>query len=162
MFSIYFKTRMIMLFSRYKADFLRFFPENAANYVSILMYELQRKAPSERRKGFPRTPQQVRGLVHQSTKPLDPPLCTKCRVHSRMARVAFRPISIQCKISRDQLFAISFFWNAFSEPDPLCLIACISKESDRKMSIARHFALNGNPPLWPPIAYKFWYNWPET
>ena len=77
-----------MLFSRYKADFLRFFPENAANYVSILMYELQRKAPSERRKSHfrgprfqifpgedsPGTPLQGRGLVHQSTKPLDPPL----------------------------------------------------------------------------------------
>jgi hypothetical protein len=37
-----------MLFSRYKADFLRVSPENPANYVSILMYELQRKAPSER------------------------------------------------------------------------------------------------------------------
>ena len=71
-----------MLFSRYKADFLRFSPENPANYVSILMYELERKAPSERRKSHfrgPRfqnfrTPLQVRGLVHQSTKPLDPPL----------------------------------------------------------------------------------------
>ena len=80
-----------MLFSRYKADLLHFFPENAANYVSILMYELQRKAPSERRKSHfrgprfqifpgedsPRTPLQVRGLVHQSTKPLDPPLVLK-------------------------------------------------------------------------------------
>jgi hypothetical protein len=68
---------MIMLFSRYKADFLRFFPENPANYVSILMYELQRKAPSERRKSHFRAPRfqiQVRGLVHQSTKTLDPPL----------------------------------------------------------------------------------------
>jgi hypothetical protein len=77
---------MIMLFSRYKADFLRFSPENAANYVSILMYELQRKAPSERRKSHFRGPrfqifpgedfpgEEVRGLVHQSTKPLDPPL----------------------------------------------------------------------------------------
>jgi hypothetical protein len=78
MFSIYFKTHMIMLFSRSKADFLRFPPENPANYVSILMYELERTAPSERRKShfrgprfqnFPRTPLQV-----QSTKPLDPPL----------------------------------------------------------------------------------------
>ena len=75
-----------MLFSRYKADFLRFPPENPANYVSILMYELERKAPSERRKlhfraprfqnFLPRTPLQVQGLVHQSTKPLDPPLAT--------------------------------------------------------------------------------------
>jgi hypothetical protein len=37
-----------MLFSLYKADFLRFFPENPANYVSILMCKLQRKAPSNR------------------------------------------------------------------------------------------------------------------
>jgi hypothetical protein len=74
----------------------------------------------------------------------------------------FRLISIQCKISRDQLFAITFFWNTFSQPDPLRLIACISKESDRKMSIARHFALNENQPLWCACAYKFWYNWPET
>jgi hypothetical protein len=51
-------------------------------------------------------------------------------------RVAFRPISIQCKISQDQLFAVTFFSNAFSQPDPLRLIACISEESDRKMSIA--------------------------
>ena len=79
---------MIMLFSRYKADFLRFSPKNPANYVSILMYELQRKAPSERRKSHfrgprfqnfpgedsPGPPLQVRGLVHQSTKTLDPPL----------------------------------------------------------------------------------------
>jgi hypothetical protein len=35
------------------------------------------------------------------------------------------------------------------------LIACISKESDRKMSIARHFTLSGNPPLWWASAYKF-------
>jgi hypothetical protein len=47
---------MIMLFSRYKVDFLRFFPENPANYVSILMYELQRKAHSERRKSHFRGP----------------------------------------------------------------------------------------------------------
>ena len=47
---------MIMLFSRYKAEFLRFPPENPANYVSILMYELQRKAPSERRKSHFRGP----------------------------------------------------------------------------------------------------------
>jgi hypothetical protein len=58
MFSIYFKTHMIMLFTRYKADFLRFPPENPANYV--LMYEL--------------TPLHMRGLVDQSTKPMDPPL----------------------------------------------------------------------------------------
>jgi hypothetical protein len=50
-------------------------------------------------------------------------------------RVAFRPISIQCKISQDQLFAITFFSNAFSQPDPLRLIACISKESDRPRDI---------------------------
>jgi hypothetical protein len=56
MFSIYFKTHMILLFSRYKADFLHFPPENPANYVSILMYELQRKAPSERRKSHFRGP----------------------------------------------------------------------------------------------------------
>ena len=56
MFSIYFKTRMIMLFSCNKADFLRFTPENPANYVSILMYELQRKAPSERRESHFRGP----------------------------------------------------------------------------------------------------------
>ena len=56
MFSIYFKTRIIMLFSCYKADFLRFPPENPANYVSILMYELQRKASSERRKSHFRGP----------------------------------------------------------------------------------------------------------
>jgi hypothetical protein len=60
---------------------------------------------------------------------------------------AFRPISIQCKISQDELFAITFFWNAFSQPDPLHLIACISEESDRKMSTARHVALSGNSPL---------------
>ena len=47
---------MIMLFSHYKADFLRFSPENPANYVSILMYELERKAPSERRKSHFRGP----------------------------------------------------------------------------------------------------------
>ena len=87
MFSIYFKTHMIMLFSLYKANFLRFPPENPANYLSILMCELQRKAPSERRKSHfrgprfkisrgrnARTPLQVRGLVHQSKTPLDPPL----------------------------------------------------------------------------------------
>jgi hypothetical protein len=45
-----------MLFSRYKADFVRFFPENPANYVSILMYELERKAPSECRKSHFRGP----------------------------------------------------------------------------------------------------------
>ena len=47
---------MIMLFSRSKADFLRFPPENPANYVSILMYELERTAPSERRKSHFRGP----------------------------------------------------------------------------------------------------------
>jgi hypothetical protein len=36
-----------MLFSRYKADFLRVYSENPANYVSILMYELERKTPIE-------------------------------------------------------------------------------------------------------------------
>jgi hypothetical protein len=54
------------------------------------------------------------------------------------ASKSFRPISIQCKISRDQLFAITFFSNPLSQRDPLRLIACISKESDRKMSIERH------------------------
>jgi hypothetical protein len=73
-----------MLFSRYKADFLRFFPRKSSKLRFDLMYELQSTAPSERRKShfrgprfqnfLPRTPLQVRGLVHQSTKPLDPPL----------------------------------------------------------------------------------------
>ena len=50
-------------------------------------------------------------------------------------------------MSRDQLFAITFFGNVCGQPHLLRrLIACISK-SDRKMSTARHFALNGNPPL---------------
>ena len=56
---------MIILFSRYKADFLRFPPENPANYVSILMYELERKAPSECRKSH------FRGPRFQNS--LDPP-----------------------------------------------------------------------------------------
>jgi hypothetical protein len=91
-----------MLFSRYKADILRYFPENPANYISILMYELERKAPSERRKSHfrgprfqnIRTPLQVRGLVHRSTKPLDPPLETsaKCEEDSvEMQRIRNRP-----------------------------------------------------------------------
>jgi hypothetical protein len=50
-------------------------------------------------------------------------------------------------MSREQLFAITFFGNVCGQPHLLRrLIACISK-SDRKMSTARHFALNGNPPL---------------
>jgi hypothetical protein len=60
--------------------------------------------------------------------------------------------------SRDQLFAITFFSNPLSQRDPLRLIACISKESDRKMSISRHFGLNENPPLWCARAHKFCYN----
>ena len=56
-----------MLFSLYKADFLRFFPENPANYVSILMCELQRKAPSERRKSH------FRGPRFQNSPGEDPP-----------------------------------------------------------------------------------------
>ena len=84
-----------MLFSRYKADFLRFFPENAANYVSILMYELQRKAPSERRKSHFRGPrfQIFRGLVHQSTKPLDPPLI---RMHKRQCTLICPTLLFYC------------------------------------------------------------------
>jgi hypothetical protein len=78
------------------------------------------------------------------------------------ASKSFRPISIQCKISRDQLFAINFFSNPLSQRDPLRLIACISKESDRKMSIERHFALNENPPLWCARAYTFCYNWRKS
>ena len=67
---------MIMLFSRYKADFLRFSPRKSSKLRFDFMYELQRTAPSERRKSHFRGPrfQKVRGLVHQSTKPLDPPL----------------------------------------------------------------------------------------
>jgi hypothetical protein len=81
-----------MLFSRYKADFFTFPPpapppppENLANYVSILMYELQRNAPSERRKShfrgsrfqnFPREDPPT--SARRSTKQLDLPLyfCT--------------------------------------------------------------------------------------
>ena len=61
---------MIMLFSLYKADFLRFPPENPANYVSILMCELQRKAPSERRKSHFRGP---RFQNFPGEEPPDPP-----------------------------------------------------------------------------------------
>jgi hypothetical protein len=63
-----------MLFPRYKADFLCFFPENAANYVSILMYELQRKAPSERRKSHFRGP---RFQIFPGRIPPDPPTSPK-------------------------------------------------------------------------------------
>ena len=49
--------------------------------------------------------------------------------------------------SRDRLFAITFFSNACGQPHLLRLIACSSKESGRKKSIARLFRLNGNPPL---------------
>jgi hypothetical protein len=48
---------MILLFSRYasyKADFVRFFPKNPANYVSILMHEW--KASSKRRESHFRGP----------------------------------------------------------------------------------------------------------
>ena len=62
-------------------------------------------------------------------------------------RLPLRRISIQWNKSRDRLFAITFFSNACSQPHPLHLIACISKESGRKKSIARLFPLNGNPPL---------------
>jgi hypothetical protein len=54
--------------------------------------------------------------------------------------------SVEIKKSRDRLFAITFFSNACSQPHPLRLIACISKESGRKKSIAQLFPLNGNPP----------------
>jgi hypothetical protein len=51
--------------------------------------------------------------------------------------------SIQWEKSRDRLFEITFFSNACSQLHPLRLIACISKESSRKKSIARLFPLNG-------------------
>jgi hypothetical protein len=38
----------------------------------------------------------------------------------------------------------------------LRLTVCISKESDRKKSIAQHFAVNGNPPLRPVLYVEFW------
>jgi hypothetical protein len=56
MFSIYFTTHMIMLFSRYKADFLRFSPRKSSKLRFDLMYELQSTAPSERRKSHFRGP----------------------------------------------------------------------------------------------------------
>jgi hypothetical protein len=37
------------------------------------------------------------------------------RAKFRLMKTGLTPISIQCKLSRDQLFAITFFWNAFSE-----------------------------------------------
>jgi hypothetical protein len=46
--------------------------------------------------------------------------------HEKLSR-----ISIQCKMSQDRFFAIAFFWN-------VRLTVCISKESDRKKSIAQH------------------------
>jgi hypothetical protein len=52
-------------------------------------------------------------------------------------------------------FCDHFLSNPLSQRDPLRLIACISKESDRKMSIERHFALNENPPLWCARTYNF-------
>ena len=54
---------------------------------------------------------------------------------------------IQCKMLRDRLFAIAFFWNTNSQAEQISL-AVVSKDSDRKKSIAQHFTLNaGNPPL---------------
>ena len=48
---------------------------------------------------------------------------------------------------RGKCRAIAFFWNTNIQAERMCLTAHISKESDRKKSIMRHFPLNGNPPL---------------
>jgi hypothetical protein len=73
-----------------------------------------------------------------------------CGPRSILIYVRCRRISIQCKILRDRFFAIAFFWNVCSQLQLMRfvpLVFCISKESDRKKSIAQHCALYGNPPL---------------
>jgi hypothetical protein len=63
-----------MLFSRYKADFLRFFPENPANYVRFWCMNLKEKLPQN---AGNRISEVLDFKISRGRIPPDPPTSTR-------------------------------------------------------------------------------------